>query len=184
MFGWASGVGTACGLAVKDYLMERKIPWVGPAAGSLNWITPPQKYLFAVYPLYYTEAQILTRYAVKNLGKKRIAMAYQNDDYGKNGVQGAEKELAKHGLKLVAQVPVEQADTDMKPHVMEFKKVDADVVLLWVTNPRRSHHGDRSGDAVQTSVDEHQHLLGFSFDDEHQQGPLEGHHRCLFRRCP
>ena len=133
MFAWASGVGTACGLAVKDYLMERNIPWVGPAAGSLNWITPPQKYLFAVYPLYYTEAQLLTRYAVKNLGKKKIAIAYQNDDYGKNGVQGAEKELAKHGLKLVAQVPVEQADTDMKPHVMEFKKVDADVVLLWVT---------------------------------------------------
>jgi len=133
MFGWASGVGTACGLAVKDYLMEKKIPWVGPAAGSLNWITPPQKYLFAVYPLYYTEAQILTRYAVKNLGKKKVAIAYQNDDYGKNGIQGAEKELAKHGMKVVSQVPVEQADTDMKPHVMEFKKVDADVVLLWVT---------------------------------------------------
>jgi len=133
MFGWASGVGTACGLAVKDYLMERRIPWVGPAAGSLDWITPPQKYLFAVYPLYYTEAQLLCRYAVKNLGKKKVAIAYQNDDYGKNGVQGAEKELAKQGLKLVAQVPVEQADTDMKPHVMEFKKVDADVVLLWVT---------------------------------------------------
>jgi branched-chain amino acid transport system substrate-binding protein len=133
MFGWASGVGTACGLAVKDYLMEKKIPWVGPAAGSLDWITPPQKYLFAVYPLYYTEAQLLVRYAVKNLGKKKVAIAYQNDDYGKNGVQGAEKELAKNGMKLVAQVPVEQADTDMKPHVMEFKKADADMVLLWVT---------------------------------------------------
>jgi ABC-type branched-subunit amino acid transport system substrate-binding protein len=133
MFGWASGVGTSPGLAVKDYLMEKKIPWVGPAAGSLDWITPPQKYLFAVYPLYYTEAQLLVRYAVKNLGKKKIAIAYQNDDYGKNGVQGAEKELAKQGLKLVAQVPVEMADTDMKPHVMEFKKVDADVVLLWVS---------------------------------------------------
>jgi ABC-type branched-subunit amino acid transport system substrate-binding protein len=133
MFGWASGVGTACGLAVKDYLMEKKIPWVGPAAGSLDWISPPQKYLFAVYPLYYTEAQLLVRYAVKTLGKKKVAIAYQNDDYGKNGVQGAEKELAKHGLKLVAQVPVEQADTDMKPHVMEFKKADADMVLLWVT---------------------------------------------------
>ena len=133
MFGWACGVGSACGLAVKDYLMEKKIPWVGPAAGSLNWITPPQKYLFAVYPLYYTEAQVLVRYAVKTMGKKKVAIAYQNDDYGKNGVQGAEKELAKHGLKLVAQVPVEQADTDMKPLVMEFKKVDADLVLLWVT---------------------------------------------------
>ena len=133
MFGWACGVGSAPGLAVMDYLMEKKIPWVGPAAGSLNWITPPQKYLFAVYPLYYTEAQLLCRYALKNMGMKKVAIAYQNDDYGKNGVQGAEKELAKHGLKLVAKVPVEQADTDMKPHVMEFKKVDADVVLLWVT---------------------------------------------------
>ena len=69
MFGWASGVGTSCGLAVKDYLMEKKIPWVGPAAGSLDWISPPQKYLFAVYPLYYTEAQLLVRYAVKDRPK-------------------------------------------------------------------------------------------------------------------
>jgi ABC-type branched-subunit amino acid transport system substrate-binding protein len=132
VFGWASGVGTSCGLAVKDYLMEKKIPWVGPAAGSLHWITPPQKYLFAVYPLYYTESQLLVRYAVKTMGKKKIAIAYANDDYGKNGVQGAEKELAKHGMKLVAQVPVEQADTDMKSHVMEIKKSDADAVLLFV----------------------------------------------------
>ena len=133
IFAWASGVGTACGLAVKDYLMEKKIPWVGPAAGSLHWISPPQKYLFSVYPLYESEAKALCRYAVEKLGKKRIAIAYQNDDYGKNGVWGAEKELAKHGLKLVAQVPVEQADTDMKPHVMELKKGDADMVLLWVS---------------------------------------------------
>jgi branched-chain amino acid transport system substrate-binding protein len=133
IFAWASGVGTACGLSVKDYLMEREIPWVGPAAGSLHWISPPQKHLFAVYPLYYSEAQILTKYAVATMGKKKVAIAYQNDDYGKNGVAGAEKQLAKHGLKLVAQVPVETADTDMKPHVMQFRKAEADLVLLWVT---------------------------------------------------
>jgi len=132
MFGWACGVGTACGLSVKDYLMDRKIPWVGPAAGSLHWISPPQKYLFAVYPLYYTEAKLLTRYAVKNLGKKKIAIAYQNDDYGKNGVAGVEAELNKHGLKVAAAVPVELSDTDMKPHIMQLRKADADAVLLWV----------------------------------------------------
>ena len=133
MFGWASGVGTAPGLSVKDYLMERKIPWVGPAAGSLHWISPPQKYLFAVYPLYYSEAKILSKYTIKTLGKTRIAMAYQNDDYGKNGVAGAEAELAKHGLKLVAKVPVELRDTDMKAHVMQMRKAKADAVLLWVS---------------------------------------------------
>jgi branched-chain amino acid transport system substrate-binding protein len=133
MFAWVSGVGTACGLSVVDYLMERKIPWVGPSAGSLHWIEPPRKYLFAVYPLYYIEAKGLTRYAVEKMGKKRVAIAYQNDDYGKNGVKGAAEELEKLGLKLVAQVPVEKADTDMKPHVMALKKADADAVLLWVT---------------------------------------------------
>ena len=133
IFAWASGVGTAPGLSVKDYLMERGIPWVGPAAGSLHWISPPQKTLFAVYPLYYSEAKILTKYAYETLGKKRIAMAFQNDDYGKNGVSGAEAELAKHGAKLVAKIPVELTDTDMKPHVMQLRKSDADAVLLWVS---------------------------------------------------
>jgi len=131
MFAWVSGVGTACGLAVKDYLMERKIPWVGPSAGSLHWIDPPEKYLFPVYPLYYIEAKALVRYAIEELGKKKIAIAYQNDDYGKNGVKGAVVELEKHGLELVEQVPVEITDTDMKPHVMALRKADPDVVLLW-----------------------------------------------------
>lgn len=133
MFCWVGGVGTATGMAVRSYLMDRKIPWISPAAGSLQWITPPDKYLFASYPLYYMEAKALCRYATEIMGKKRIAIAYQNDDYGKNGVRGAKEELAKHGLKLVAEVPVEKSDADMKSHVMKIKKAKADVVLLWVS---------------------------------------------------
>jgi len=131
MFAWASGVGTSTGLAVKDYLMERKIPWVGPAAGSLHWIEPPQKYLFAVYPLYYAESQLLVRYAVQNLGLKKLAIVYTNDDYGKNGVIGAKKELIRHGLQTVAEVPVKMGTADLKPHVMKLRKSGADMVLLW-----------------------------------------------------
>ena len=71
IFGWASGVGTACGLAVREYLMEKKVPWVGPAAGSLHWISPPQKYLFAVYPLYYSEAQGPHEIRCQNPGKEK-----------------------------------------------------------------------------------------------------------------
>ena len=137
MFAWVSGVGTACGLSVKDYLMEQKIPWVGPSAGSEHWIDPPQKYLFAVYPLYFLEARALCRYAVDTLGKKKIAIIYQNDDYGKGGVRGAKKELAAKGLDLVAEVPVNVSDSDLKPHVMRLKSSGADVVLLW-TNPKHA----------------------------------------------
>ena len=133
IFAWVSGVGTAPGLAVRDYLMERKVPWVGPSAGSRHWIDPPYKYLFAVYPLYELEAKSLCRYAVANMGKKKVAIIYQNDDYGKGGLRGAEEELALFGMELVAAVPVNITDSDLKPHVMELKKSGAEVVLLWTT---------------------------------------------------
>jgi ABC-type branched-subunit amino acid transport system substrate-binding protein len=132
IFGWACGVGTAPGLAVREYITSRKIPWVGPATGSSHWIDPPNRYLFAVYPLYYIEAKALIRLGVEKMGFKRVAIAYQNDDYGKNGLNGARKELVAHGMQLVAEVPVELKDQDMKPHVMKLRQAEADMVLLWV----------------------------------------------------
>jgi branched-chain amino acid transport system substrate-binding protein len=132
MFAWVSGVGTAPGLAVKDYLMERKIPWLGPSAGSRHWVEPPNKYLFNIYPLYLGDAQVLCQYAVSTLGFKRIAIAYANDDYGKQGLEGAEKQLAKYGMKLVEQIPVNITDTDMKPHIMQLKKAEAEAVLMFI----------------------------------------------------
>ena len=131
MFAWACGVGTSPGLAVRDYLAKKKIPWVGPAAGSMHWINPPQKNLFAVYPLYYGEAKALIKYAIEEMGKKRIAIAYLNDEYGKNGLRGALAELKAHGMKAVAQVSMENKDTDLKPHVMKLRQSKADLVLMW-----------------------------------------------------
>ncbi len=133
IFAWACGVGTSPGLAVRDYLAERDIPWVGPATGSINFVDPPTKNMFAVYPLYKGEAKALIRYAIEKLGKKRIAVAYLNDEYGKNGLRGAIFELKAHGMKTVAQVPMEARDSDLKPHVMKLRKSKADLVLMWTT---------------------------------------------------
>jgi len=133
MFAWVGGVGTSPGLAVRDYFAKRNIPWVGPSAGSMHWVDPPQKNLFAVYPLYAGEAKALVKYAIEEMGKKRIAIAYLNDEYGKNGLRGALAELKAHGMKAVAQVPMEAKDSDLKPHVMKLRKSKADMVLMWTT---------------------------------------------------
>lgn len=134
VFGFASGVGTSPGLAVKDYLMERGIPWVGPAAGSLHWITPPQKALFSLYPLYADEAKLLVRHLVEKEGKKKIAILYASDEYGENGHRGAVAEMQRLNLKPVLEVPVNQTDRDLKSHVLKLKESGADAVLMWV-NP-------------------------------------------------
>jgi len=133
MFAWVSGVGTAPGMAVEEYLMERKIPWVSPSTGSAHWVDPPKKQLFTIYPLYSGDAQVLVRYAAQDMGLKRIAITYQNDDYGKLGLVGAQKQMTKEGMKLVAEIPVNVADTDMKPHIMALRKAEADAVLMFVT---------------------------------------------------
>lgn len=132
VFAMISGVGTATGMAVKRYLHKKKVPWVGPATGSTHWAFPPTKYLFAVYPLYFDEAAILINYAVKEMGKKRIAFFYQNDDYGREGLLGAELALEKFNMKLVAAVSAEPLDTDLSSHAMKLKQANPDCVLMWV----------------------------------------------------
>jgi len=132
MFAWASGVGTSPGLAVKSYLAKKNVPWVGPATGSVEFVNPPQKNLFAVYPLYQGEAKVLVNYAIETMGKKRIAVAYLNDGYGKNGLKGALASLKSHGMEAVAQVPFEAKDSDIKPHIMKLRQAKPDMVLVWL----------------------------------------------------
>ncbi len=133
IFAWAGGVGTSPGLAVKGYLAKKNIPWVGPATGSKEFVNPPQKNLFAVYPLYEGEAKILVNYAIDTMDKKRVAIAYLNDGYGKNGLRGALASLKAHGMESVVEVPFEAKDSDLKPHIMKLRQAKPDMVLLWVT---------------------------------------------------
>src|SRR5512137_783923 len=78
VFAVVAGVGVAPGMTARDYLMENKVPWYAPVTGVYEWITPIQKYLFALYPLYDDEAFNLTGYLHEKLGLKKIAMFYQN----------------------------------------------------------------------------------------------------------
>lgn len=132
VFGFASGVGTSPGMAVMPYMVKNQIPWVGSASGSTHWAYPPKKTIFAVYPNYPDEAKVLVRYAMDTLGKKKIGFLYQNDDYGKGGLVGAQEEMKKRGLKLVAEVPTEVMDTDLSSHVLKLKQAGADAVILWL----------------------------------------------------
>jgi branched-chain amino acid transport system substrate-binding protein len=132
VFAFVGGVGTATGMAVLDDIMDEEIPWVGMATGSIHWAYPPKKTIFATYPNYIDEAYILTRYAVETMGKQKIAFFYQNDDYGKEGLQGAEKYLKEKGMALAASASAEPMDTDLSSHCMKLKQSGADAVIMWV----------------------------------------------------
>jgi ABC-type branched-subunit amino acid transport system substrate-binding protein len=131
VFAVVGGVGVATGMTARDYLMENKVPWYSPVTGGYEWIHPIQKYLFALYPLYDDEGYNLMGYLYEKLGYKKIAMFYQNDDYGKQGVQGVERYLLRKKIKLVEKVSAEITDRDLSTHALKLKNSGAEAVIMW-----------------------------------------------------
>lgn len=135
IFAWLGVVGAENGLRIKDYLMKRQIPWVGPLSGAKAWIDPPSEYLFAIYPQNEYEASMITRYAGEVLKKQKMAIIYQDDHFGREGLAGLKSQIAAYpDMKLVAEVPVDKQETRLSPYVQQLRQSKPDIVLLWV-NP-------------------------------------------------
>jgi branched-chain amino acid transport system substrate-binding protein len=134
IFAFVGGVSAACGMAVKDYLAENKIIWVGPSTAIVEYVFPVNPYIFAIYPLYEDEASILTKYAVEKLKAKKIAFFYQNDAYGKSGLTGAKARMTALKMKLVEEISVEPGEKDLSSQMLRLKNSGADLVIMWV-NP-------------------------------------------------
>jgi branched-chain amino acid transport system substrate-binding protein len=134
VFAFVGGVSAAGGLAVKDYLAENKVIWVGPATSVREYVFPVQPYLFSVYPLYEDEASVLTKYIVESLKIKKIGILYQNDSYGKNGFEGCKQRLATYKMSLVAEIPIEPTEKDLGSQILRLKSSGAEAVLMYV-NP-------------------------------------------------
>ena len=131
-------LGTAVLNAAKDYCPENKIPLITAYGDVRIWARQPKDklhYIFIAYPDYENEAEYITNYAVKNLGSKKIALFYQNDDYGKMAMAGVEKALkAMPGkAKLVATVPYEVTERALGTHALKMKESGADAAILYPT---------------------------------------------------
>ncbi|MBU1964960.1 MAG: ABC transporter substrate-binding protein [Proteobacteria bacterium] len=132
VFAFVGGVGSATGMAVRDYLAAKKIAWIGPAAADKDFAFPLNPYLFASYPLYKDEGSILAKYIVEKLKMKKIGILYQNDAYGKDGLEGVKERLATYKMDLVAEIPVEPTEKDMASQVLRLKTAGAETVILYV----------------------------------------------------
>ncbi len=135
IFAFTGGVSGAGCHAVKGYLDSKKILWVVPGTASLNPVDdPPSRYRFHSYPLFEDEASIMTKYAVEELGFKKIGFLYQNDVFGKAGLSGCKQRLATYkDATLVAELPAEPTSTDLSSQILRFRNAGAETVLMWVS---------------------------------------------------
>ncbi|GAI96405.1 unnamed protein product, partial [marine sediment metagenome] len=97
------------------------------SAGSPHWAYPPSKYLFGTYPLYCDEAAVLVDHAVNKLGKKRLAVFYLNDDYGKVGLIGTQIVFMGKGFQPEDSVFISLLGVKTKDQVVDIPIADGDV---------------------------------------------------------
>lgn len=131
-------LGTAVLNVSKDFFPDNKIPLITAYGDIRIWERQPKDklhYVFIAYPDYEDEAVYITTYGATKLGAKKIALFYQNDDYGKMAMLGVEKALKALGgkAKLVAAVPYEVTERALGTHALKLKESGADTVIIYST---------------------------------------------------
>ncbi len=134
VFALVSSLGTANVFAMRDYVIESRTLWITPLASTDIWAGfKNKKYLFVTYPGYIDEGIYLTRYAAENLKAQKVAVFYQNDLYGQQGLLGVKRGIAQKNLKLVGQASYEVTDAEVTAQGQKLKESGADTVVLYAT---------------------------------------------------
>ncbi|MGC1355033.1 MAG: ABC transporter substrate-binding protein [Xanthobacteraceae bacterium] len=124
-------LGTPPNLAIRGYLNDNKIPQLFVGSGADQW-NDPKHYPWTMgwQPSYGTEARIFARYVLENLPDAKIAVLYQNDDFGKDYVNGMRSGLGdKAGKMIVATQSYETTDPTVDSQVSALQASGANVLL-------------------------------------------------------
>jgi branched-chain amino acid transport system substrate-binding protein len=124
-------VGTANNLTVLPFVTQQGVPSVAALSGSSLLRQPFHKYLFPLIVTYTMEGRVLTDYAVHALHARRIALLYQNDAFGQEGLTAARERARKDGAALVAAAPYKVTDADLSPQVLTLQRSRADAVIFF-----------------------------------------------------
>jgi branched-chain amino acid transport system substrate-binding protein len=126
-----SSLGTATNTAVQDYLNDNKVPQLFIATGAAKWDDPKHHpWTMAFTPNYPIEARIYARYIRKSLPDAKIAVLYQNDDFGKDYIVGLRQGLGDKADKMiVATKSYETTDPTVDSQIVALQSSGADVLV-------------------------------------------------------
>jgi branched-chain amino acid transport system substrate-binding protein len=123
--------GTATNSAIHQYLNQRQVPHLLLITGASKWNNPKDyPWTMGFLPSYPVEAASYARYVLENVKDPKIALLYQNDDYGKEYRNGLRAALGdKADRMIVAEQSYEVSDPTVEPQVSRLKASGANVLL-------------------------------------------------------
>jgi branched-chain amino acid transport system substrate-binding protein len=128
-------LGTPSNSAIHKYVNQKKIPHIFLATGATKWGDPKNfPWTIGGQPAYQTEAQIYARYLLKVKPDAKVAVLYQNDDYGKDYLKGLKDGLGDKAAKMiVGEVSYEVTDPTVDSQIVTLKGTGADTLFHFST---------------------------------------------------
>ena len=124
-------LGTPPNTAIRAYLNDNKVPQLFVGSGADQW-NDPKRYPWTMgwQPSYGAEARIYGRYILQTLPDAKIAVLYQNDDFGKDYLNGLRAVLGdKAGAMIVATQSYETTDPTVDSQIVALQASGANVLL-------------------------------------------------------
>src|SRR4051812_97832 len=132
-----NSLGTPPNSAIQKYMNTKKVPQLFVATGATKWNDPKDfPWTMGWQPNYQSESQIYAKYILKNTPNAKIAVLYQNDDYGKDYLKGFKDGLgAKAASMIVIEESYEVSEPTIDSHIVKLKATGADVFFN-ITTPK------------------------------------------------
>ena len=130
-----ASLGTAPNLATRPYLNANKIPQLFVASGSSQWDQPHDfPWTMGFQPSYQAEAHVYAQYLLETRSRGKIAILYQDDDFGKDYVKGLKDGLGGK-IPIVAEASYKVTDANVNQQIATLKASGADI-FFDVTTPK------------------------------------------------
>src|SRR5580704_3558363 len=130
-------LGTPSNSAIQKYMNEKKVPQLFVQTGATKWNDPKEfPWTMGWQPNYQSESRIYAKYILKNMPNAKIAILFQNDDYGKDYVKGLKDGLgAKATSMIISEESYETSDPTIDSRVVALKSEGADIFIS-ITAPK------------------------------------------------
>ena len=129
-----AGVGTGPNGAVHDYLNSMEVPQMFLGSGASKWDDPENfPWTVAFEPNYGIESSVYAKYILENVPDAKVAVLYQNDEFGRDYLENFQRAVAGHDGMIVASKGYELTDPTVDTQILELKNSGANVLMIFAT---------------------------------------------------
>jgi len=130
IFALIGSVGTPTSAAAEPIAHEAGVPFIAPFTGAQFLRQPFNPNVVNVRASYFQETEAMVERLTKDRGVSRIGILYQDDAFGRAGLEGVQRALAKRGLKLAAEGTFERNTVAVKSALLTIQRAKPEAVIL------------------------------------------------------